>query len=268
MVLYLDAVRPGPDLGREEGFPFSLPIIRNLTELSFTTPVTIFVGENGSGKSTLLETIAAGVSAVAVGSAEIARDPTLAPARALARSLVFVRRRYPKRKLFFRAEDAFGFAKRVIGDLRALEAEEEELRAEFEDGSYAQRLATGVARGQRAALVARYGANPDGASHGESFLRLMETRLRARGLYLLDEPETPLSPLRILALMAMMKRLVTRERCQFIIATHSPILMAFPGARLLLYDGGTIAEMRYEELEHVAITRAFLANPQRFLDEL
>jgi predicted ATPase len=266
-VIYLDAIRPQTDLAAREGFPFALPVVRDLTALSFSTPVTLLVGENGSGKSTILEAIAAGLAAVAVGSADIARDPTLAPARALAKALVFVRRRYPKHKLFFRAEDAFGFAKRVIGEVRDLETEESALRAAFKEGSYAQRLATGVARGQRAALVARYGENPDGASHGESFLRLLQARLHPKGLYLLDEPETPLSPLRILALMALMKRLVDQD-CQFVIATHSPILMAFPGARILLFEGGAITEADYEELEHVTITRAFLADPRRFLNEL
>jgi predicted ATPase len=265
-MLFLDAVRPRTDLNAD-AFPFTLPVVRRLTSLSFTTPVTLFVGENGSGKSTVLEAIAAGMSAVAAGSTDIARDPSLAPARALAKALVFTRRRHPRNKLFFRAEDAFGFAKRVTGDLRSLEDEEDALRATFKEGSYAQRLATGVARGQRAALAARYGDDPDAASHGESFLRLLQGRLHPKGLYLLDEPETPLSPLRVLALMSMMKRLVYQD-CQFVIATHSPILMAFPGARILLFEGELIREADYEALEHVTITRAFLADPQRFLDEL
>ena len=109
--------------------------------------------------------------------------------------------------------------------------------------------------------------DPDAASHGETFLALMQTRLKPGGLYLLDEPETPLSPQRQLALLSLMKRCVA-EDCQFIVATHSPILMALPGAAIWLFEGGRIRPVAWDETEHVALTRAFLASPGRFLDKL
>ena len=265
--LYLDSLRPrGPLDGRAE-FPFTLPLIRDLGELRFTAPVTFFVGENGSGKSTLLEAIAVGMKAVAMGSADLTRDPTLAPARALAASLVFARRRAPKRKAFLRAEDVFGFQKRMATEMDDLADLGAHYRATMRAGSYGQKLAMGVARGQKGALESAYGANPDAGSHGETFLALMQKRLKPAGLYFLDEPETPLSPQRQLALLAILKRAVA-EDCQCVIATHSPILMALPGAAIWLFEGGRIRPVAWDETEHVALTRAFLASPRRFLDKL
>lgn len=248
----------------QEQYPFSLPIVQNLKELEFTSPITFFVGENGSGKSTLLEAIATGMSCVAIGSTDIQHDETLAPAQTLAKKLTFVRRKHPKLKTFFRAEDAFGFTKRVIAEINALNEMEQEFHTQFTEGSLGQKLAMGVANGQRRVYQRRYGENPDGFSHGEAFLQLLQTRLVPKGLYLLDEPEIPLSPKRVLALLSLLKELLTQE-CQFIIATHSPILMAFPEAQILYFDRGRIKATTYEDVEHVSLTRAFLNNPQSFL---
>jgi predicted ATPase len=116
-------------------------------------------------------------------------------------------------------------------------------------------------------LIERYGENLDANSHGESFLKIFQSRFVAGGLYLLDEPEAPLSPQRQLALMSMLKEMVDQE-AQFIIATHSPILMAFPGARILNFDNHPVMEAHYDDVEHVSLTRAFLNNPQSFLRRL
>jgi predicted ATPase len=267
MPLYLDSLRPRAPFNAKAGFPFTLPLVRNMRELRFTAPATFFVGENGSGKSTLLEAIAVGTKAVAMGSADLARDPTLAAARALGASLVFARRRAPRRKAFLRAEDVFGFTKRVTADMGALGELAAHFRASLREGSYGQKLAMGLAQSQKGALAANYGDDPDAGSHGETFLALMQTRLKPGGLYLLDEPETPLSPQRQLALLALLKRAVA-EDCQFIIATHSPILMALPGAAIWLFEAGRIRPVAWDETEHVALTRAFLAHPGRFLDKL
>ncbi|HKQ65467.1 MAG TPA: AAA family ATPase [Methylomirabilota bacterium] len=104
-------------------------------------------------------------------------------------------------------------------------------------------------------------------SHGESFLSLMLHRFRGKGLYILDEPEAALSPARQLAVLRRMHQLVG-EDSQFIIATHSPILMAYPSARILLLDTNGFSRVRYEETEHYAVTREFLANPSGMLDRL
>jgi predicted ATPase len=229
--------------------------------------VTFLVGENGCGKSTLLEGLAAGVGAVAAGGRDLERDPTLAGARAFARAFRCRRARHPRTTLFLRAEDVFGFTQRVRRDIEGLGEVEDELRGALREGSWGQRLATGTAAGQRAALIRRYGADPDARSHGETFLHLLQQRLQPRGLYFLDEPETPLSPIRVLALLAILRDRVAQD-CQFVIATHSPILMALPGAEILLLDGETIAPIDYREVEHVRITRAFLDDPESFLRRL
>ena len=113
----------------------------------------------------------------------------------------------------------------------------------------------------------RYGEGLDIRSHGESFLALFQSRFVPDGLYLLDEPEAPLSPLRQLALIAAIKDMVSQNG-QFIIATHSPILMAYPAAVILNFDGGEIHPAKYTDLEHVRLMRDFLQNPELFLRNL
>ena len=247
------------------GFPFNLPIIDTLDNLEFTQPVTFFVGENGSGKSTVLEAIAAGMGSIAVGSASIASDETLQHARQLAKAFRFVRNQNPQRGFFFRAEDMFGFTKTV----KQAQDELEDLEAEYNEtlSGYGRQLAVGATRGQRSALKNKYGADPDAKSHGESFLSVFQARLVPEGLYLLDEPETPLSPIRQLAFLSILKQMVAQD-CQFIIATHSPMLMAFPNATILSFDEDDITPIAYDDVEHVSLTRAFLDNPQMFLARL
>ena len=245
-------------------FPWTIPIVASLEALEFSTPVTFFVGENGSGKSTVLEGIAAGVQAIAVGSADLETDDSLTAAREFAAGFRFERRRRPRAKLFFRAEDVFGFTRRMLHTMRDLTSMEDEFRRAFPDGSYGQRLAMGAARGQRQALEERYGENPDGRSHGEVFLGLLASRLVPGGLYLLDEPEAPLSPRGILQLIALMTDRVANA-CQFVIATHSPMLMAFPESTIYVFDRDGIRPTPYGEVEHVQLTKSFLDNPQRFL---
>jgi predicted ATPase len=132
---------------------------------------------------------------------------------------------------------------------------------------YAKVLAVGSQKGQRSALEKRYGADPDARSHGEGFWHMLQARLRPGGLYLMDEPETPLSPLRQLALLALLQEMVAKD-CQFIIATHSPILMALPGATLLNFNAVPPTETAYDDAEQVSLTRAFLKDPGAFLRKL
>jgi predicted ATPase len=240
-------------------------VVRDLETLAFTTPVTFLVGENGSGKSTLLEGIAAGMDAVAAGAWDLRRDPTLRAARDFAAGFVFARRRHARTRLFLRAEDMFGYTGRLCADIAELGEIEQDL-AKLPERPGRDR-ATAMARGERAALTSRYGANPDARSHGETFLALLQTRLVPNGLYFLDEPETPLSPTRVLALIALLVDRV-RQGCQFVIATHSPILMAMPGATILLAEGGQLRETDWNDLEHVRVKRAFLSNPAAHLRRL
>jgi predicted ATPase len=113
----------------------------------------------------------------------------------------------------------------------------------------------------------RYGVNLDENSHGQSFLKLFRSRFVPDGLYLLDEPEAPLSPQSQLALMSMIGHMI-QDRGQFVIATHSPILLGYPGATIYSFDGGRIERVEYEELDHVVITRDFLNARERFLKYL
>jgi predicted ATPase len=264
-MIHLQSIGLKPAARKQSGFPFNLPLVKNLDQIEFHSPVTFFVGENGSGKSTLLEAIGAGVKLATVGGEDVERDKTLEGARALGRQLKFSWLRKTHRGFFLRAEDFFNFARR----LQTMTKELQELADSFDEeySGYALGLAKGAALGQRQALIERYGEDLDANSHGESFLKLFQSRFVAGGLYLLDEPEAPLSPQRQLALMAMLKEMVGQET-QFIIATHSPILMAFPGARIVSFDDHPVREVDYDNVEHVSLTRAFLNNPQSFLRRL
>ncbi|HEX8558541.1 MAG TPA: AAA family ATPase [Pyrinomonadaceae bacterium] len=266
-MIHLRSVELKPAARSLEEFPFGLPVVRKLRAVKFRVPVTFLVGENGSGKSTVLEGLAAAVGSVVVGGEDVRADKTLAHARALGAQLKLTWSKQTRRGFFLRAEDFFNFTRRV----NRTGAELEEMAGEFErEGlkGYGLRLAQGVVRGQRRALAARYGEDADARSHGESFLQLFQSRFVPGGLYLLDEPEAPLSPQRQLALLAMLKGMAEREDAQFVVATHSPILMALPGADILSFDSAPPRRVRYEEVEHVSLTRDFLNNPEAFLRHL
>jgi predicted ATPase len=248
-----------------DGYPFSLPLVRNLTVLRFGAPVTFFVGENGTGKSTILEAVAAAMGAITVGGEDVRSDPSLAPARQLAQHLTLTWSKKSHRGFFLRAEDFFNFGARMAQLVRELDAEAASFEGEL--SGYGLQLAQGAVRGQRAELVRNYGEDLNARSHGESFLQLFQARFVPGGIYLLDEPDTALSPQRQLALLAMLKDMVAQE-AQFIIATHSPIVLAFPGASILAFDGEMIDEIAYDAVENVVLTRSFLANPRAFLRHL
>lgn len=252
----------------ESRFPFSVPAIRGLDVLRVDTPVTFFVGENGSGKSTLLEAIAMAAHLAAVGSADLKQDESLDAQRDLAYALKLVWSRRTARGFFLRAEDFFGFAKRMSAMRSALLAQLAELEVAYADRSaHARALAMLPAKRSLAELEQMYGADLDANSHGQSFLRLFSSRFVPGGLYLLDEPEAPLSPQSQLALLVMMQEMVAQQ-AQFIIATHSPMLLAYPDARIYSFDRGAIEEVPYGELEHVVLMREFLNGPERYLRAL
>ncbi|MGH9755020.1 MAG: AAA family ATPase [Blastocatellia bacterium] len=264
-MIHLQSISLKPAAKKQSGFPFNLPLVKNFGQVEFHSPVTFFVGENGSGKSTLLEATGAGVKLATVGGDDVEHDKTLEHARALGKQLKFSWLNKTHRGFFLRAEDFFNFARR----LQMMTRELQEIADSFDEEytGYALGLAKGAALGQRQTLIERYGEDLDANSHGESFLKLFQSRFTPGGLYLLDEPEAPLSPQRQLALMSMLKEMVDQE-AQFIIVTHSPILMAFPGARILSFDDHSVREVDYDDVEHVSLTRAFLNNPQSFLRRL
>ncbi len=256
-----------------QAFPFNIPALQDLPALVFSSPVTFLVGENGSGKSTLLEALATAVGSVTVGSSDADRDPTLQQVRQLADQLRLVWQKRTRAGFFLRAEDFFGYVKR-LGQMRVglemdMKRVDEEYEASPEPGRRGRsQLAQNLARMPYArelhAMESQFGRTLDTFSHGESFLELFQARFRPGGLYLLDEPEVPLSPSRQLTFISLLKHMVG-QNSQFIIATHSPILLAFPDAEILSFDERPLQPIPYEQLEHVTLTRSFLNNPDQYL---
>lgn len=217
-------------------YPYDLPAFRHLDVLAFHPKVTFLIGENGSGKSTLLEAIAVGCDLNPEGGSRNFNFATRASHSNLADCLRLARKGLARDSYFLRAESFYNVATEI-----------ERLGAD---------------------LFAAYGgASLHQQSHGESFFALFQNRLRGNGLYLMDEPEAALSPNRQLQFLAMLHDYVKRGG-QFVIATHSPIIMAYPDALIYLLADDGIKEIAYKETEHYMVTRGFLSNPQRSLEIL
>ena len=238
--------------------------------LGLDAPITFLVGENGTGKSTLLEALAIAAALPTAGSEDVRRDRTLEAQRRLAARLKLVWSNRHPRGFFLRAEDFFGWVKRMRGEREGML---ERLAEVDRDPQMAGASAYHVGRAKAplqdviAGTRAPDGEDWDGRSHGEGFLAFFRTRLVRRGLFLLDEPEAALSPQSQLGLIAMMKEAVA-DGAQFVIATHSPILMAAPDSVAISFDRSPPAPVPFEELESVALYRAFLEAPQRYLRHL
>lgn len=233
---YLDRVQLKRDsIESFDAYPFSLPAVRELDELKFHPNVTFLIGENGSGKSTLLEAIAVAWGFNAEGGTKNFNFATTATHSALHENIRLSKGLKPPRDGFFLRAESFYNVATQIDELGAV-------------NSYG-------------------GRSLHQLSHGEAFLALMMNRFSGRGLYLLDEPEAALSPQRQLAVLARINDLVY-EQSQFIIATHSPILMAYPNAWIYECGVNGLQRVAYEDTEHVKVTRGFLDNPQRSLKEL
>ncbi|MGI6301841.1 MAG: AAA family ATPase [Verrucomicrobiota bacterium] len=231
-------VKPGLELDRGH-FPMSLPFTLDL-DLEFQNAVTFFVGENGSGKSTLLEAIAqfCDLPVAGGGKNELADMQGPHATSELAPYLRAGFKRKPRDGYFFRAEFHAHFA--TLLDQRRADPD-------FMGDPYA-----------------RYGGRSLHArSHGEAFLAMFSAWM-SPGIILMDEPESALSPQRQLVLLAQMAGLASRGGVQFIIATHSPIMLTFPGALLLSFDGGTIRPTQLQATEHYQITRGILENPEQY----
>ncbi len=224
-------------------YPFCLPAIDSLERLELHPKVTYFIGENGSGKSTLLEAIAVSMGFNAEGGT---RNFSFGTRRSHSELHEYLRvakgYRRPRDGFFLRAESFFNVA---------TEIEQLDSVPSFSPP-----------------IINSYGGRSlHEQSHGESFLALMMERFGGKGLYLLDEPEAALSPQRQLAVLARMHDLV-RDDSQFIIATHSPILMAYPDARIYHFSNRGINPIAYEDTENVRVTRDFLADPEAMIRRL
>ncbi|MFT4175513.1 MAG: AAA family ATPase [Luteolibacter sp.] len=215
-------------------YPFCIPAVRDIAKIEFHPDVTFFVGENGSGKSTVLEALAKSLGYSAEGGTRNVRFQTTESISSLHQVLRLSRSyRKPKDGYFLRAESFFNLAT-YMDEIGSIGYGVESLHS---------------------------------VSHGESFMALLVNKLRGDGLYLLDEPEAALSPTRQLAALRAIHQLV-RQSSQFIIATHSPILLSYPKARIFQFDGNGIAEVKFEETEHYQITRDFLNNHTRRIEQL
>jgi predicted ATPase len=267
-VIHLQSLWQAQNVKTPDRFPFNVPVIRGMDRLTFTRDVTFFVGENGSGKSTLLETIACAARLPTIGANDSDHDPTLAAMRELANHLKWAWTKKSHRGFYMRSEDFFGFAKRIAQIKADLAAELGEVQSEFaKRGAAAAGLASMPFERELAALREQYGDGLDAQSHGESYFKLFQARFVPDSLYLMDEPEAPLSPTRQLTLIAMIHQMI-QHGAQFIIATHSPILLAYPNAAIWSFDNAQIQPARYEELEHVTVTKTFLDNPGAYLRHL
>jgi predicted ATPase len=235
---YLLGLERNPDVAWGTGFPYDVPAVAAVGAMKLDAPVTLLAGDNGTGKSTLVEAFAEAVGFAPEGG-ELERSgelpPVPRPVFAGALRPVLERWSKPRNGYFLRAESFFNVARFVDGD--SLFAPDLSLYG-------------GVALHQQ--------------SHGESFLALATNRFAGEGLYILDEPEAALSVSGALAVLAAIDR-AARAGAQFIIATHSPILLACPGARIYELDESGFNECAYDALDVVRLTRGFLEDPERYL---
>lgn len=261
-MIFLSTVSISNAASDQSDYPFNVPIIKRLSTVEFTTPITYFIGENGSGKSTFLEGIAAGINHRTTGSQDISRDSTLENVKTLGDALTFSWKKRTHNGFYLRSEDMFGFTKYLTNE----KAEMNDIIKEIDQTSsgYGNQLARGAVLSQIHAFDQKYGENLDANSHGETFQKVFQARFRPGGLYLLDEPEAPLSFKRQLQLVVMLQEMVKQD-AQFIIATHSPILTAMDDVTIYSFDNGNIHETQYEEIEQFQLMRDFLNNPKTFL---
>jgi len=230
-------------VGSFDAYPFAIPAIRDLEAIELDRHVTIFVGENGSGKSTLIEAMAVAVGLNPEGGTKNFNFETRQSHSVLGEYLQVVRGAHREQDAFFlRGESLYNVASQI--DV-----------LDEEPGG--------------AAIIESYGGRSlHKQSHGESFLALMKHRLGGGGIYIFDEPESALSPSRQIAMLSIMHSLTTARASQIVLATHSPILLAYPGARIYHLSEDGMREIEYEETEHFQTTKAFLADPGAFLFRL
>ena len=225
------------DVPETDQYPFGIPAVRYLRDTGGITlhkPVTFFVGENGTGKSTLIEAIAVAMGFNAEGGSRDFHFSTRKTHSQLWEHLRIVKSAYPQDGFFLRAESFYN-------------------TASFLDEN---------------STLQRYGdVSLHEQSHGEAFMALVTNRFAGKGLYILDEPESALSPQRLMSLLVAINDLVKRDS-QFIIATHSPILMAYPNAEILQFSESGIQTVAYKETEHYKITKQFIDTPERMMGYL
>lgn len=221
-------------------YPFNIPALNDLERLDLNKNVTFFIGENGTGKSTLIEAIAVNLKINPEGGTQNFCFNTKNTHSNLSNYITLASSwNIPKTKFFLRAESFYNVASEIQ-------------RLAEEDGFYS--------------LYDSYGGNLHECSHGESFIKLVQNRFTDHGLYILDEPEAALSPMRQMSLLCLIDKLV-KEGAQFIISTHSPILLSYRNSDI--YDlNNSFKKVQYEDTEIYRTYKMFLDNPDKMLHEL
>ena len=265
MILSTLRLRNFPE-DKADQFPWTLPIVKNLDEISFDKNISFFVGENGSGKSTILEAIAAYTEVPLAGSFRLEEDDSLAAANRLADYLSLRFSEKTHHGFFVRAEDFIGFSRNIKRQIKELDKEIEEVKATFTGGDI--KLTLGALEGERNQFIKRYSKDLEAMSHGEGFMKFFTSRITGKGLYLIDEPEAALSPTRQLGLLSLILEKVKKTGSHFIIATHSPIIMSVPNSEVFYFEEGKISKIDYQETEHYQLTKSILDNPEQFMKEL
>ncbi len=226
----------------ENSFPFYLPSIQSISKIELHPTINFFVGENGSGKSTLLEAIALSCGFNHEGGSKNFRFSSSDENSLLSKALRLSRTaKRPRDGYFYRAESFYN----VITEINKLDC----------------------GPGGPPIKNSYGGSDLHTRSHGEAFMDLIIHRFRGNGLYLLDEPESALSPQRQLSLLVRIAELA-KQQSQFIIATHSPILIAYPGARIWEFTESGLVEKHYTETENYLIMKSYFSNTESFMSKL
>jgi predicted ATPase len=255
------------DTDKKSPFPFNVPAVKYAKEVTINDKTTILVGENGSGKSTLLESIAYKCNLPLIsGFIETNAKTGFEAAIAIQPFLKIIFAREYIKGFFFRTEDFSDFINGLERELNKTEQDLIDLKGNVEDSIIRQMSESNSYRLRE--MRKKYGDNMQSYSHGEAYLKILQTRISDRGLYILDEPEAALSPLKQISLIFLIKQIVSGRNAQFIIATHSPILMGIPDATIMEIQEGGMHIVDYTETDHYKITKAFLNNPNQYLRHL
>lgn len=215
-------------------YPFNIPAVNDMENIDFHADVTFFVGDNGSGKSTVLESLALALGFSEEGGTLNVQLNSASSSSNLYEALKLIKSyKKPKDYYFLRAESFYNV------------------------GTYMNELG----------YIDGYGGNIHERSHGEAFFKVLSHKLRGNGLYLLDEPEAALSPYMQMTALAVIDQLC-KDQSQLIIATHSPILLAYPNATIYQFSDTGIKKVKYEETDHFRITRDFLNNYEKRVEQL